>query len=303
MLNVAIDRYLQLRRALGYKLVTDELMLRRFARFSQECGDAHVTSQTALAWAARSTTVRQRDKRIRTIVGFARFLQAEDTRHEIPPRPLPSIAYTRPLPYIFSGQEIERLIQAAAQLAPVGSLRPLTFSTLFGVLACTGLRISEALSLRLDDFRPDGLIIRETKFLKSRRVPLHETAVCALNRYLERRLHVVSKSEHLFISLKGTALCYLTALRTFRHLCASTGLDGTPPMHRPRLHDLRHTAAVRALEACPHARDQVTAHMVALSTYLGHCSVRGTYWYLQSTPNLMHDVTRATQGWIEGDKR
>jgi integrase len=125
--------------------------------------------------------------------------------------------------------------------------------------------------------------------------------VCALNRYLERRLRVASKDEHLFVSLKGTPLCYQTASRTFRHLCARAGLDGVPLARRPRLHDLRHTAAVRALEACPHARDQVTAHMWALSTYLGHCSVRGTYWYLQSSPRLMHDVAGAAQAWLAGD--
>lgn len=303
MLTSAIDRYLELRRALGYKLATDEAMLRSFARFAQERGDTHVASQTVLAWAARSTTARQRDKRTRAIIGFARFLHAEDPRQEIPPRPLPSAAHTRPLPHIFSRDEIARLTQAAAQLAPAASLRPLTFSTLYGLLACTGLRISEALSLRLDDLRPDGLVIRETKFQKSRLVPLHQTTVCALNRYLERRLRVASKDEHLFVSLKGTPLCYETASRTFRQLCASAELDGVPPARRPRLHDLRHTVAVRALEACPHVRDQVTAHMLALSTFLGHRSVRGTYWYLQSSPRLMHDVAGAAQAWLAGDEQ
>jgi integrase/recombinase XerD len=301
MLTSAIDRYLELRRALGYKLITEERMLRCFAGFAKACGDSHVVSETVLAWAARSTTARQRDKRTRVVIGFARFVHAEDPRHAIPPPPLPSAAHTRPLPHIFSPQEIVQLMTAAAHLPPEASLRPLTFSTLFGLLACTGLRISEALSLRLDDLRPDGLIIRETKFQKSRLLPLHATTTCALNRYLERRLCVVGKSDHLFVSLKGTPVCYETASRTFRHLCASAGLDGVPPVRRPRLHDLRHTVAVRALEACPHVRDDVTAHMLALSTYLGHCSARGTYWYLQSSPQLMQDVAGAAQDWLAGD--
>lgn len=302
MLTPAIDRYLELRRALGYRLATDEIMLRSFARFAHDRSQSHVVALTALEWADLSTTARQRDKRTRTIVGFARFLHAEDVQHEIPPRPLPSSANVRPLPHIFSKQEIVRLSQAATQLPPLTSLRPLTFSTLFNLLAVTGLRISEALSLRLGDITPDGLVIRETKFLKNRLVPLHETTVVALARYLERRQGVATTVDHLFVSLKGTALCYATALRTFRQLCASAGLDGTPPARRPRLHDLRHTAAVRALEACPHGRDQVTPHMLALSTYLGHASVRGTYWYLQSSPTLMHDMANAAEAWMAGVK-
>lgn len=301
MLMSSIDRYLELRRALGYKLDTDEVMLRSFARFAQQRKQIHIASPTVLAWAAGSTTARQRDKRTRAIVGFARFLHAEDSRHEIPPRPLPCSAHIRPLPHIFSQQEILRLAQAAAQLPPLGSLRPLMFSTLYSLLAVTGLRISEALSLRLDDVTPDGLVIRDTKFHKNRLVPLHETTTCALERYLARRLRVASEDDHLFVSLKGTPLCYATASRTFRQLCASAKLDGAPPARRPRLHDLRHTAAVRALEACPHARDQVTPHMLALSTYLGHGSVRGTYWYLQSSPRLMHDVAGAAEAWLAGD--
>lgn len=300
MLTSAIDRYLELRRALGYKLDTDEVMLRSFVRFAQERAQTYIASPTVLAWAALSTTARQRDKRTRCILGFARFLHAEDPQHEIPPRPLPCSAHVRPLPHIFSHQEILQLAQAAAQLPPLTSLRPLTFSTLYSLLAVTGLRISEALSLRLDDLTPDGLVIRETKFHKNRMLPLHETTTGALKRYLERRLRVASEDDHLFVSLKGTSLCYDTASRTFRQLCASAGLDGEPPARRPRLHDLRHTAAVRALEACPHARDQVTPHMLALSTYLGHGSVRGTYWYLQSSPQLMHDVAGAAEAWLAG---
>jgi len=303
MLTAAIDRYLELRRALGYKLDSDERLLRSFGRFADERADTHVASQTALAWAARTTTARQTNRRMRVIIGLARFLHAEDPRHEIPPRVLSCPAQTRPLPYIFSPEEIRLLAQAAARLGPPGSLRPLTFSTLFTLLAVTGLRISEALSLRLDDLTPDALVIRDTKFRKSRLVPLHETAAAALTRYLERRQRVASKDDHLFVSLKRTPLCYATAYRMFRQLCASAGLHCPPQARRPRLHDLRHSVAVRALEACPHARDQVTPHMLALSTYLGHASVRGTYWYLQSSPRLMHDVAGAAEAWMAGDER
>jgi len=302
MLIAVIDRYLELRRALGYKLATTEYLLRSYARFADERGDTHLMSQTALAWAARTTTARQRDKRLITIIGLARFLHAEDPRHEIPPREPARPRPTRPTPHIFTPEEIQRLSQAAARLGPPGSLRPLTFSTLFNLLAVTGLRISEALSLRIEDFTPDGLIIRESKFHKSRLVPLHETTQAALLCYLDRRQRIASSSDHLFISLRRTPLCYATAYRMFRQLCVEAGVRSAPPAPRPRLHDLRHTAAVRALEACPNARDQVTPHMLALSTYLGHASLRGTYWYLHSSPQLMEDIAGASEAWIRGDK-
>lgn len=300
MLTADLDRYLELRRTLGYKLDSHEQLLRGFIRFADERGQTHLAIQPALEWAQQSTTARQRDRRMKIVIGFAQFLHAEDPRHEIPPRPLSRLAQTRPLPHIFSPDEIRCLAQAAGRLAPSGSMRPLTFSTLFNLLAVTGLRISEALSLRLDDFTPDGLIVRDTKFHKSRLVPLHETAVAALNHYLGRRQRVASQYDHFFVSLKLTPLCYETARRMFRQLCASAGLDGPAQARRPRLHDIRHTLAVRALEACPHARDQVTPHMLALSTYLGHGSVRGTYWYLQSSPRLMHDVADAGEAWLTG---
>jgi integrase len=297
MLTAAIDRYLELRRALGHKLETDGQMLHSFARFADQSGDSHLRSHTALAWAARATTPRQRAKRTRALVGLGRFLHAEDPRHEIPPRAHACAAHIRPLPYIFSPEEIGRLVQAAAQLRPRRSLRPLTFSTLFGLLAVTGLRVSEALHLRLDDLRTDALVIRETKFHKTRLVPLHPSTTAALTRYLERRQRVASIQDHLFVSLKRTPLCYETVRRAFREVCANAGLQQSSHL---RLHDLRHSMAVRALEACPHGRNQVTPHMLALSTYLGHASVRGTYWYLHSSPRLMRDVSDAAETWMNG---
>lgn len=298
MLTPAIDRYLELRRALGHKLHSAEDILRGFARLSDERSESYVTVRTALEWASRARTARQRASRIRVIIGLARFLHAEDPRHEIPPPetvPLPP----RPSPYIFSPEEIRRLGAAAARLGREGSLRPLMFNTLFNLLAVTGLRISEALSLRLGDLTSDGLFIRDTKFHKSRIVCLHETATAALERYVQRRLQVPTTHDQLFISQKRTPLCYKHARWTFLQLCFSVGIQGPPS---PRLHDLRHTAAVRALEACPGSREQVTPHMLALSTYLGHGSLQGTFWYLHSTPQLMSDIATAGGAWIRGDQ-
>jgi len=296
MLMSAVDRYLELRRALGHKLASAEWVLRGFARLAEERAESYVTLRTTHDWASRTPSARQRAYRIRVIMGLAQFLHAEDPRNEIPfaeriPTP------PRPAPYIFSPDEILRLAAAAARLRPLRSIRPHTYRTLFSLLAVTGLRISEALNLRLSDFTSDGLFIRETKFHKSRLVPLHDTTEAAVKSYVERRLRVPTVHDRIFTSLRRTALCYGQARRTFLELCVSIGIQGPPG---PRLHDLRHTAAVRALEACPNLRGEVTSHMLALCTYLGHSSIQGTYWYLHSTPQLMNDVAAAGSTWMRG---
>ena len=298
MLSQDLDRYLELRRALGHKLEGGDILLGSFVRQAEAQGKEHISTASAIAWAAQTRTGHQSSRRLRVVVGFARFLHAEDCRHEIPPRGLTCPLPSRPLPYIFSAEQTRSLIQAAGQLRPCRSLRPLTFSTLFGLLAVTGLRISEALELRVDDFTRNGLVIRETKFRKNRLVPLHETTAVALTRYLDRRLRLVTATDHIFVSVRRTPICYMTAHRTFRLLCATIGLPSVPQV---RLHDLRHTVAVRALEACPKDRDQITPHVLALSTYLGHASVRGTYWYLQTTPQLLCDIAGAAEAWMNGE--
>lgn len=300
MLMSAIDRYLELRRSLGYRLTTAESSLRSFARYAAEHGDRHVRRDRAQGWAARASTPRQRAKGLALLRPLAQFLHAEDTRHELLPRPLVDLNPARPLPYLFSSADLQRVVQAAGRLPPGHSLRPHTFRTLFGLLGVTGLRISEALSLRFSDVTPDGLVIRDTKFRKHRLVPLHATTAAALAQYLERRQRLPTATDHVFVSLKRTPLCYETAHRTFREVCVRIGLARSREGRRPRLHDLRHSVAVRALEACPPARKEVTPHVLALSTYLGHASLRSTYWYLQSSPRLLRDIADAGELWMTG---
>lgn len=301
MLMSAIKNYLEVRRALGYKLKNTEYLLRSFAQFAAARGEHHIVGETAIAWATQTATAHQRDRRLKTVITMARFLHAEDEHHEIPPEGVFCPQHPRPLPYIFTEEELRRLVEAARQLRPAGSLRPHTYSTLFGLLAVTGLRISEALALCLDDVTDDGLVVRETKFHQSRLVPLHESSVMALGRYLEHRQCVVGEDNHVFVSLRRTGLCYASVLRVFHQLCACAELPYRHHERRLRLHDLRHTVAVRMLVTCPHAREMVTPHMLALSTYLGHASLRSTYWYLHSTPELMQDIALAGENWMTGD--
>ena len=169
MLMQAIDSYLQLRRAGGYQLRDTEVLLKEFACFAAERGEIHIKADTAIAWASRATSLQQRARRLNSLILFARYIRAEDTDHQVPPSGVfGHPPCSRPLPHIFTPTQIAAILAEAKQLPPAGSLRPLTFYTLFGLVAACGLRISEALALQIDDMRPDGLYIRETKFRISR---------------------------------------------------------------------------------------------------------------------------------------
>jgi len=300
MLMDAVDSYLAVRRAAGFELEVPEYLLRSFARSADERGDTHVCTETAIDWASQAPSLGQRDHRLKTVIRMARHLQVEDDRHQVPPRDVFGFTKTRRVPYIFSQTEINRLIEAAAQLGPPGSLRPRTYSTLFALLSVTGLRISEALSLKLKDVTADGLLIRNTKFHKSRLVPLHETTVAGLGRYIVRRKRVAASDDHLFISLRGSGLDRSGVQWTFRNLLKTIGMDPPPGGRRPRIHDIRHTFAVRSLEACPEGRDNVSRHMLALSTYMGHSNITDTFWYLEVTPQLMSDIAGACEDLFAG---
>lgn len=191
------------------------------------------------------------------------------------------------------------LLRAATRLEPLDSLRPHTYSTLFALLAVSGLRISEALNLRFEDITADGLLIRRTKFQKSRLVPLHPTAVAGLERYLQRRKRTAATDDHVFLSLRGRRLSRNAVFETFDQLRKTIGLDRGRGGRRPRIHDLRFRFAVRALETCPEGRDNVGRHMLALSTYMGHTHIRYTYWYLQATPQLMRDIAEACECFLK----
>ena len=177
------------------------------------------------------------------------------------------------------------------------------YSTLFALLYVTGLRISEALALEFDDFDSETLLVRKTKFKKSRRIPLHQTAVAGLHRYLEHRRRVTTEHKLLFMSVRGRRLDQSSVGWVFRRLLKTIGLNPGQHGRRPRIHDLRHTFATRALETCPEGRDSIGRHMLALSTYLGHTHISDTYWYLEATPTLMQDIASSCEAFIQREKQ
>jgi len=299
MLTQAVDDYLAVRRAAGFKLKTTEQYLRYFVRVARARGDTHLRGTSAIDWAAQAGTEVERYRRYQCVLQFARFIHAEDPRHELPPEHVFCGHLRRPTPYIFTDDELRRLISAAAQLGPPGSLRPRTYKTLFTLLAVTGLRPAEAYALRRDDLTHDGLIIRETKFRKSRLVPIHESTRAALDHYLEQRSRIAVHDDHLFVSLAQRPLSPSIVSRTFRQLLRAAKLPDRPG--RPRVHDLRHRFATRALEACCETRDHVGRHMLALTTYLGHAQIESTYWYLENTPQLMADIAARCEDFVWGE--
>jgi len=300
MLKHHVERYVALRRATGFKFRDSERTLRSFAAFAEERGEEIVRAATVVAWASQAKSAKRGHTLLRTVTRFAQFLRAEDPRHEIPPQDVFRPKAVRPSPHIYSEEDIARILAYAAKLGPAGSLRPLTYSTMFGLMAVAGLRRNEVIELRIGDFTGDGLVIRETKFRKSRFVPLHETAVDRVERYLTERQKVAGHTDHLFISLRRKKLDPHTVLMTFRQVCEKAGLGRTIAGARPRLHDLRHTFAVRALERCPAGRDAVNQHMLALTTYLGHARVESTYWYLERTPQLLRDIAASCEVFLKG---
>ena len=298
----AIETYLTMRRAVGFELSNADYLLRSFASFAGERGEIRVRAATAIDWAGQAASVAQRDERLKTVCRFVRYICIEDNHHELPPANHSGYRKTRRVPHIYSGVEIRGLMDTALQLKPADSMKPHAYATLIGLLAATGLRISEALALQLTDVRSDGLLIRKTKFQKTRLVPLHPSAVLALDRYLMLRRQKRPNSNMVFIADDGSALRYRDAYRTFQKLLKTANLLPSNG-RRLRLHEVRHTFAVRTLEASPTGRQRIGHHMLALATYMGHVNIYSTYWYLEITPELLRDIAAAGEAFYCGGQR
>ena len=288
----AVEAYLRDRRQLGYQLLIEGQELERFARYADETGHVGpLTTELALRWAQLPVAADPlyRARRLDMVRRFAKHQIMHDLRTEVPPSGVLGPAYRRVPVHIYTPQEISALLEETGRLGPSGGLRPHTYRTLFGLLACTGLRISEALRLaRLDvDFDAGMLTIRNTKFHKSRLVPIHVSAVKELREYALRRDNYLplSTSPKFFLTEFGTALKYWRALMTFLALRNALGWEEFRPV--PRIHDLRHTFAVRTLLGWYEEEASIGNRIVALATYLGHVKVSDTYWYLSAAPELL----------------
>jgi integrase/recombinase XerD len=204
---VAVESYLSVRRAAGFTLSNTEYLLRSFASFAADQKQTHIHTATAIDWASQAKSVAQRHTRYQTICRFAQYLRVEDSRHEVPPPNHFGYRKSRRVPHIYSRAEIDGLVLAATRLPSSDSLLPKTYAALISLLAATGLRISEALHLLVSDITPKGLLIRRTKFQKTRLVPMHDTAVTGLAHYLMHRQEAQRGGDHVFVSDEGNRLC------------------------------------------------------------------------------------------------
>jgi integrase len=288
-----VDAYLTTRRRLGYALHIEGQQLQRFARFADARGHgAAITVELALAWAcasARSGPI-GRARRLDVVRPLAKFCAPFEPQTQIPPVGALGPAHRRLTPHIYTDDEIGQLLAAAGNLPPTSGLRPASMQCLLGLLAATGLRVSEALHLQRDDVDLDRgvLCVRQTKFRKSRYVPLHPSASATLTEYAALRdRHLPLRREAAFFLLDaGCPLRYWHALHAFHRIRRQLGWDRQPG-RRPRLYDLRHTFACRRLLQWYREGVDVTWAVPLLSTYLGHVKVTDTYWYLTGIPALM----------------
>ena len=266
MLTRAVETYLAVRRAAGFALKRGS-RLKSFAAFSEAGKQHYVSADIAIEWAGLAQSIPQRARRLGIVIRFARYLRAEDERHEVPRAIFGAERSTRPTPYILTAS---RSGNWSRQPHSQGiELCRATYRTLFALLACTGLRVSEAIHLRFDDITPDGLVIRRTKFRKSRLVPLHETAQAGLQRYLQQRRPYAPFDDHVFVCVtENTSRCPIgrgIPQRGEASWAAAWAWGRSAHASFLASHFRR-----QSLQTCPDGRDAITKHMLALSTYLGH---------------------------------
>jgi len=293
-LHTALQEYLTIRRQLGFKLQDEGSSLPKFVHFLQKEEASFITRDLALRWAMQPEDVlpARWAKRLRMVRLFAQYQSAADPRTEVPPQGLLPHSYHRKAPHIYSDEEITHLTEAAKKLPSENGLRPHTYATLFGLLAVTGMRMKESISLQCKnvDLTQGILTIVRTKFGKSRLLPLHPSTQRALQQYECHRNQICPNPQdpNFFLSEHGTRLNDSTVRLTFIKISRQIGLRGPLDNHGPRLHDFRHAFAVRTLLNWYRDGVDVEREMPKLATYLGHTHVNDTYWYLSAIPELMH---------------
>lgn len=299
--------YLAVRRALGYKLARAEKLLGLFSAWMQTRDRDTITTALALEWATLppATGSNWHRHRLTVVRGFAAHLHAIDPAHEVPPTDLLPSRSRRAVPYLYTDREVIALM-AAAIVIPTPH-RAATLQTMIGLLAATGMRVGEA--IRLDrgdiDYEHGLLVVRDSKFGKSRELALHPSTIAALRAYLRRQDRPVpaEPTDAVFTSAVGTRLAYCNVHLAFKRIVRHAGLRPRSAECRPRPHDLRHTFAVNTILDAYRSGDDVQARLPLLSTYLGHVHPGSTYWYLQAAPKLLALAGQRLEHSLQGDRR
>ena len=294
-MEAAVRRYLHERRQLGYALKAPGTELLRFARFADARGhQGPLTQELQIEWARAhvlQTGAVTAARRIEIVRPFAAYYRQFEVATEVPALGILGRGHTRLVPHIYTDKEIQELLEHAGRLTPQGGLRPLMYRTLFGLIAAAGLRISEALKLLVADVDLicATLTVRQTKFHKSRCLPLHASVVKALSVYRQMRDRYADPgpSASFFVSRVGGTLPVRTVENVFGRMRPQLGWQVRGDHADPRIHDLRHTFAVRRLQLWNEAGVSIDHAMFWLCTYLGHAKISDTYWYLTGVPELM----------------
>jgi integrase len=296
-LSTHLDEYLRLRRQLGFKLCVEGILLHNFVRYAVEKRAAFITTKLVLRWITELPVTRTslRAKRLTALRQFARYVSALDTRTEVPPRGLLPDRSRRPAPYLYQDEQVIELVEVARQVKSRKGLKGATLSTLFSLLAVTGMRVGEAIGLDRGDVDLDQAFLRihRSKGNKIRLVPLHASTRQALQQYQDLRDRVCPhpSTPSFFIFEGGTRLFHCTVNRWFLKVSRQIGLRGANDRHGPRLHGLRHRFAIETLLNWYKSNANVEVHLPELATYLGHVNVGNTYWYLSATPELLQLAT------------
>lgn len=292
----ACEAYIALRRSMGFKYVGAARRLRRLAQFMEDSGESTLTTSLALSWTQKQSGRSEPGICYSIARGFARYLAGVDPLTQIPPPGLVPCRWNR-RPYLYTDIEVSRLLAAARNLpAYHGPMLGLTMECLIGLLAATGLRLSEAIHLERADVDLDAgmLTIRGTKFGKNRLVPLHPSALKALRNYAASRDRCVLVPRHpqFFIGARGARFSKQYVEFNFGRVRREAGITGIRGSRPPRLHDLRHHFAMQSLKAGLRRQTSGDQVLATLATYLGHTCLRDTYWYLSASPELLALATR-----------
>jgi integrase/recombinase XerD len=298
------EQYLRARRALGVKLERHGRLLPQLIAYLEAAGASTVTRELAISWARLPASAHPRHWAARLSIarGFAAYLHTIDPEAEIPPAGVFAVRYQRPTPYLWTGRDISRLLDAARELRP--PLKAASYEALFGLLTVTGMRLGEAIALEPGDVDLEGGVItiraQAAKLERARIVPLHPTTVRALERYAKTRARLCPRpsANTFLLSSTGTSLDRSQVAKTLRKLTTALGLR-TNTIH-PTAHHLRHSFAVSTLIDWQRSGVHIDEHIAVLSTYLGHVSPAETYWYLTATPELMNSASQRLQRHLGG---
>jgi len=307
--QAAVQRYLAERRQLGFGLEIAGYLLMRFARYADSRGhQGPLTLELQHGWARehlRSSRPLTWAHRLQILRPFATYYRRFEPQSEIPDPKIFVRGHRRLAPHIYTEQEICDLLHEAGRLSPQGELRPATYRTLFGLIASLGLRLSEALHLQEVDVDLPGatLLVRQTKFNKSRNLPLHQSVVQALSQYRQLRDRAVGPNagRPFFVSSSGCALPSSTVHFVFSCLRKRLQWRARGGHPFPRIHDLRHSFTVRRIQMWREAGVAMDQAMFWLCTYLGHAKISDTYWYLTGTPELMSVIGAKFEGFAMGE--